>query len=147
MFYFDDFDSKFGFSDGEAVPPDAEEKLKLYVKYINMVANKMESKCLAFAYYRPGVHNPYLIMYVNKANVEEMAKTLDVDLYESLTRGDSDLNGMITEDILRKPDEAMESAIEFCYDLDLDYAVVTTVTLDEGQVARIEEDIEENDFN
>lgn len=71
MKYWDDFDSKFGFSDGDAVPPDAWAVRYVYVRRINKLAKKKGSAVRVFAFDRPGMHNPLIIGCCKK---EECAK-------------------------------------------------------------------------
>ena len=72
MKYWEDFISKWGFSDGEAVPPDAEALRGVYIRKINAKAAELGSAVRLFAYDRPGMHNPYLILRVMASDVRDV---------------------------------------------------------------------------
>src|SRR5439155_21668215 len=95
--------TKWGFGDGGLVPPDAESCRTVYVEALNQVAAKLGSELRAYAYDRPGAHNPFLILFREKD-----AKT---DQEE------------------REPDEPMSQAIECCGGLDLDDLVEVQVVI------------------
>lgn len=64
MRYWDDMQTKYGFSDGNAIPPDAEVCREIYVRTMNLLLEKHESKVRVMPYDRPGTHNPLLIVNV-----------------------------------------------------------------------------------
>ena len=66
MKYFDEMRTKWGFGDGGTVPPDAEACRTVYIEALNQIAAKLGSELRAYAYDRPGVHNPYLILFCEK---------------------------------------------------------------------------------
>ena len=103
MKYFDEMQTKWGFGDGGLVPPDAEACRTVYVESLNQIAAKLGSELRAYAYDRPGMHNPFLILFRGKD-----AKT---DQEE------------------REPDEPMIEAITCCNGLDLDDLVQVRVTI------------------
>jgi hypothetical protein len=66
MKYFDEMQTKRGFGDGGLVPPDAEACRTVYVEALNQVAVKLGSDLRAYADDRPGMHNPFLILFRGK---------------------------------------------------------------------------------
>lgn len=72
---YDEMTTKFGFSDGEAVPFGIEKVRKEIVGYINI---NLPPDCPveAYEYDRAGVHNWCLILYRNKETKEDVIKGL-----------------------------------------------------------------------
>jgi len=103
MKYFDEMQTKWGFGDGGLVPPDAEACRTVYVEALNQIAAKLGSELRAYAYDRPGVHNPFLILF--------RGKDAQADHEE------------------REPDEPMNEAIGCCCGLDLGDLVEVRVTI------------------
>ena len=103
MKYFDEMQTKWGFGDGGLVPPDAEACRTVYVEALNQIAAKLGSELRAYAYDRPGAHNPFLILFRGKD-----AQTDHEEL---------------------EPDEPMVEAITCCGVLDLDDLVEVQVTI------------------
>jgi len=64
MKYWEEYQSKWGFGDGDAVPPDAWALRYVYVREINRLAARNGSAVRLIAYDRGGMHNPYLICRV-----------------------------------------------------------------------------------
>lgn len=64
MKYWEEYQSKWGFGDGDAVPPDAWALRYVYVREINRLAAAKGSAVRLIAYDRGGMHNPYLICRV-----------------------------------------------------------------------------------
>lgn len=69
MKYWEEFQTKWGFGDGEAVPPDAWALRYVYVREINRLAAAKGSAVRLLAFDRGGMHNPYLICSVTAAAV------------------------------------------------------------------------------
>ena|SRR5438132_10020672 len=103
MKYFDEMQTKWGFGDGGTVPPDAEACRTVYVEALNQIAAKLGSELRAYAYDRPGAHNPFLILFGGKD-----APTDQEEL---------------------EPDKPMIDAIECCCGLDLDDLVEVRVAI------------------
>lgn len=108
MLYFDDMRTKYGFDDGNVIPPDAEARRTVYVRALNVLAEKYDSSVRAIAYDRFGVHNWCLILFAS----------LDADL----TRFD-----WHEED----PDNAMQKAIDALDD------TLTTGDVDDFVIVRV----------
>jgi len=104
MKYFDEMQTNWVFGDGGSVPPDAQACRTVYVEALNQVAAKLGSELRAYAYDRPGVHNPFLILLRGKD-----AKAVQEE---------------------RDPDEPMIEAIGCCCGLDLDDLVEVQVAID-----------------
>jgi len=117
MKYFDEMQTKWGFDDGELVPPDAEARRTVYVEALNQVAAKLGSEVRAYAYDRPGVHNPFLMVF--------RGKDAQTDHEE------------------REPDEPMIEAIACCCGLDLDDLVEVRVTIVPGYREKITQLVKE----
>ena len=117
MKYFDEMQTKWGFGDGGLVPPDAEACRTVYVEALNQFAAKLGSELRAYAYDRPGAHNPFLILFRGKD-----AQTDHEEL---------------------EPDEPMNEAIGCCNALDLDDLVEVQVTVDPGYQQKITQMVKE----
>jgi hypothetical protein len=95
MQYWDEMQSKSGFSDGEAVPECIETYRTVYLRVVNRLAEQWGSDVRALAYDRPGMHNWCLIVFRDARNPDgesvpadlgleaaiDQAHTLDVDDY------------------------------------------------------------------
>jgi len=103
MKYFDEMRTKWRFGDGGSIPPDAEACRTVYVEALNQIAAKLGSELRAYAYDRPGVHNPFLILF--------RGKDAQTDQEE------------------RERDEPMIKAIGCCSGLDPDDLVEVRVTI------------------
>ena len=122
MKYWDEFQTKWGFSDGDAIPPDARACRQVYVREINRLAARRGSQVRLLAWDRPGVHNCYLIVRVPADRVKRVKP-------ERLCSGQWDggwepRNPNWEEAV---PDEALEEAIREAFELDLDGYVETRV--------------------
>jgi hypothetical protein len=124
MKYWDEFQTKWGFSDGEAVPPDAKACREVYVREINTLAEQNRSAVRLLAWDRPGVHNCYLVVRVPA----ELVKTVPPG---KLCVGQSDRGWSPADLDWKEPadDEALAAAIREAFDLDLDAYVVTAVSV------------------
>lgn len=122
MKYWDEFQSKWGFSDGDAIPPDARACREVYVREINKLAAKKGSAVRLLAWDRPGVHNGYLIVHV----AAELVKGVPS---KKLCVGQWDGGWEPADRDWQEPtvDEAMETAIQEAFELDLDGYVEATV--------------------
>ena len=69
MRYYEEFTDKFGFSDGENVPPDADAHRELLVRLFNKRAMAIRSRVRCGAYNRPGIHNPCMVFFVRAAAI------------------------------------------------------------------------------
>ncbi len=95
MQYWDEMQSKSGFSDGEAVPECIDTYRTVYLKVVNRLAEQRGSDVRAVPYDRPGMHNWCLIVFRDAHNLDgesvsadlaleaaiDQAHTLDVDDY------------------------------------------------------------------
>ncbi len=120
MRYWDDMRTKYGFSDGGAVPDGAEVYRAVYIRAVNQLAEQLGSGVRATAYDRAGVHNWCLILFydVNDLSghtLDELAEPLDISAAEVL-----------------EPDEAMDEAVRQAYLLDLDSFVQVSVDLSDN---------------
>src|SRR5205814_7885070 len=104
MKYFDEMRTKWGFGDGGTVPPDAEACRTVYVEALNQIAAKLGSELRAYAYDRPGMHSPILILFCGK--------------------------DALTDEGERDPDEPMIAAIGCCRELSLDDLVEVQVAIE-----------------
>ena len=120
MKYLDEMRTKYGFGDGGSVPADAEACRTVYVEALNRVAEKLGSTVRAYAYDRPGMHNPFLILFHRK---------------------DSPAEGEL------EPDEQMDDAIHACLEMDLDGLVEVQVTINpcyKEEIAQMAKEVYEN---
>ncbi len=106
MKYWEEMSSKFGFSDGESIPSDAEAHRSVYTQAINVLAEELGSAYRVVEYNRSGMHNWCLIVSIPKD-----ADPTDITVPEG-------------------EDEGLRRAINVAHDLMLDQYVRTEVTVD-----------------
>lgn len=116
MRFWEDMQSKWGFSDGDAVPDGVEVYRDIYIRAVNQLAGELGSSVRVVAYDRFGVHNWCLILMYKLADLHAH----DVEDFTAPT----DINAEIAQ-----TDEALEEAIRQAYELDLDSFAEVTVTL------------------
>jgi hypothetical protein len=124
--YWNEFDSKWGFNDGQSIPEDAYEARRVYVQAVNTIANGLESSVRVVAWDRPGVHNPYLIVFFERDLLASLGdfdyarpEQWPLDVYRALEQAQEAI-----------PDEAMQDAIQRAEEDDLDQYVIVTVSID-----------------
>lgn len=122
MKYWDELQTKSGFSDGDAVPPDARACREVYVREINRLAAQRGSAVRLLAYDRQGVHNCYLIVTVPAELVSAVPE-------QELCVGQWEGGWEPQDQTWNEPaaDEALEAAIHEAFELDLDAYVETRV--------------------
>ena len=69
MKYWDEYQSKFGFGDGDAMPPDAMQIRAVYVNAFNVLADAANTRNRLVALDRPGLHNCYLVRFAPKTDL------------------------------------------------------------------------------
>ena len=119
MKYWEEFQDKWGFSDGDATPPDACACRAVYVREINKLARKYKSKIRLLAWDRQGCHNGLLIMRIPLSLVKNVPVA---KLYTGAWRP-KDISWKDPTD-----DKGMERAISKAFDMDLDQYVTTKVS-------------------
>ena len=120
MLYWDEMRSKWGFNDGSSIPSDAEPRRDVYIKAVNVLAEKLNSNYRVAPYNRLGMHNWCLIVNVPK----------DIDITDVAAVARSEDH----EDI------QLNEAIQQCFELNLDQFFTVTVTIDqEGMNAFLEQ--------
>lgn len=123
MKYWEEMQSKWGFGDGDATPPDAYECRAVYVEAVNVLAERLGSAYRYEAYDRGGLHNDCMIA------TRRADQTLDQAFAEHGGEGD---------------DEAMRDAVRVADELGLDQFVqVRVVTAMEG-LAQLLDDLDDD---
>jgi len=123
MKYWEEYQSKWGFGDGDAIPPDARACREVYVREINKRAAARGSAVRLLAFDRTGMHNCYLILRVAAEQVRDVPpELLCKGPWEGGWSMPTDSGWTETPD-----DEAMEEAIQEAFELDLDQYVETEV--------------------
>jgi|GEM_PF-1390612 hypothetical protein len=117
MRFWEEMQSKYGFSDGNVVPDGADLYRTVYIRAVNQLAEQLNSRVRAVAYDRAGVHNWCLILFFNLIHL--IGRT-PADLTESADALDGDV---------QSPDEAMNEAIQQAYLLDLDSFIEVSITV------------------
>ena len=107
MRYWEDFQSKGGFDDGDNVPPDAQALRYVYVREINKLAAKLKSKVRLVAFDRCGMHNCLLI---RRIAAKAVRKVPELDLCSGAYSGQLGAGGSNWED--PEDDEFMTQAID-----------------------------------
>lgn len=123
MKYWEEFQSKWGFGDGDSIPPDACAIREVYVREINKLAAKRGSGVRLMAYDRSGMHNCYLITRVLLGLVKGIAPNR---LCIGQFRGGFDIPVKYRNLPPPEDDSAMKKAIQEAYDMNLDSYVQTT---------------------
>jgi len=123
MKYWEDFQSKWGFEDGDAVPPDAYLLRQVYVRELNRELLKRKSGVRLLAWDRPGMHNPLLIVRILAESVRKVPLGR---LCVGQMAGGYDPEPGWQEP---EPDTVFDQVIEAAQELDLDGMVETRVTL------------------
>jgi hypothetical protein len=118
MRFWDDMQTKYGYSDGDATPDGVEVYRTVYIRAVNRLAEQLGSRVRAVAYNRFGVHNSCLIILYRLCDLE--GQECDLTLHTDLAAGEA------------APDEAMGEAIRQAYELDLDNFVQVFVTIDDN---------------
>lgn len=116
MRFWEDMQSKYGFSDGNAVPDGVEIYREVYIRAVNKLAEQLGSGVRAAAYDRFGVHNWCLILMHSLSDLQAHG------IQDFTTH--TDIPAETTE-----ADEAMEEAIRQADELELDSFVEVMVTL------------------
>jgi hypothetical protein len=116
MRFWEDMQSKWGFSDGNAVPDGVEVYREVYIRTVNKLAEQLGSSVRLVAYDRFGLHNWCLILIhqlsdLQARGIENFAAHVDIDANTVGT------------------DEAMEEAIRQADELELDGFVEVSVSL------------------
>ena len=123
MKYWEDFQSKWGFEDGDSVPPDALLLRQVYVRELNRELRKRKSGVRLLAWDRPGMHNPLLIVRILAESVRKVPLGR---LCVGQMAGGYDPEPGWQEP---EPDTVFDQVIEAAQELDLDGMVETRVTL------------------
>ena len=123
MKYWEEYQSKYGFGDGDATPPDAYALRTVYVREINKLAAERGSVVRLLAWDRNGCHNTWLIIRVQAALCRDVpAKRLCVGQIEGGWQP-KNLDTWVEPDA----DEIMLQCIADAHDMELDSYVTTTV--------------------
>ncbi len=75
MKYWEQYQSKWGFGDGDATPPDAVQVRAVYIHVFNTLAQQAGTGQRLLPYDRPGMHNPWLVFAVPAATLPAIAGT------------------------------------------------------------------------
>ena len=73
MKYWEEYQSKWGFGDGDASPPDAVQVRAVYVHAFNTLARLAGISQRLLPYDRPGMHNPWVVFTVPAATLPVIA--------------------------------------------------------------------------
>jgi hypothetical protein len=119
----EDYQSKWGFSDGDSVPPDALMIRQVYVRELNRMLARRKSAVRLLAFDRPGMHNPLLIVRVSS---DAVCGVPERKLYLGQLNGGWEPKGEWQEP---EPDAAYESVLAEAEGMELDSLVETTVSL------------------
>ncbi len=76
MKYWEDFQTKFGFGDGDEIPRDAWHVRYVYVRELNKLLKANGSSVRVCAYDRGGCHNPMLILPIPATVADSVSETV-----------------------------------------------------------------------
>lgn len=124
MDFWNDMRSKWGFSDGEAVPAEASAARSVYIRAVNRLAEMRGSAVRAVAYDRSGAHNWCLIATRTVAGLA--AAGIDPARYHEPVE---EVGGE------EEWDEAFDEAVERANELRLDECVVVAIRIEEDALA------------
>lgn len=126
MQYWGELQNKYGFNDGEFYPSGIATYRDVYIRVVNILAEKNGSQFRVLPYDRQGAHNTYLCLfyptkwfeqyYLNRITRDEIWPNTDIaDAQSSVDYWDVD--------------EAMDQSIEQAKELGLDSFVEAVVTV------------------
>ncbi|MDX1991064.1 MAG: hypothetical protein SF029_01660 [bacterium] len=118
MRFWEDMQSKWGFSDGNAVPDGIEVYREIYIRAVNKLAEQLGSSVRLVAYDRFGLHNWCLILMHRLSDLQAQG----IENFTAHVDINADTVGT---------DEAMEEAIRQADELELDGFVEVSVSLAE----------------
>ena len=132
MKYWDEMGDKFGFSDGEALPPDVWKHREVYVKIINALAESRGSGIRVVCFDRGGVHNPCMVLLVEKKYVN------DPDILAGTKSTDWEGMGIPEGQDEPMPDDILGNILDEMNDrtIDADECVHVDVRIDHDAIAR-----------
>ena len=116
MRFWEDMQSKYGFSDGEAMPDGIDVYREVYIRAVNQLAEQLNSSARVVAFNRAGVHNWCLILMHHLSD-------LQAQHIEDFT---AHVN-IVAETC--EADEGLEEAIHQANEVELDSLVEVTVTV------------------
>ncbi len=116
MRFWEDMQSKYGFSDGEAMPDGIEVYREVYIRAVNQLAEQLDSSVRVVAYNRAGVHNWCLILMHHLSDLQAQ-HIEDFTAHVNIAAETCEI------------DEGMEEAIRQANELELDSLVEVTVTV------------------
>jgi hypothetical protein len=124
MRYWEDFASKYGFSDGQAVPPDAAQARRTYVRVVNTKATKLGSKCRLVPYNRAGMHNVLIIISATTEFYYSLTEKQRVFGTTRCPEGEEE----------RGEDDELRNAIDWALEQNLDRFIQTKVTVNRKEL-------------
>lgn len=116
MRFWEDMQSKYGFSDGEAMPDGIEVYRDVYIRAVNQLAEQLGSGVRVVAFNRAGVHNWCLILIHHLSDLQAQ-HIEDFTAHVNIAAETCEI------------DEGMEEAIRQANELELDSLVEVTVTV------------------
>ena len=135
MRYYEAFIDKFGFSDGEDIPPDADAHRELLVRLFNKRAMAIRSRVRCGAYNRPGIHNPCMVFFVRAVAIRAI-RTEHLHNAEVMSQWVADADN-IAPLLVQPTDPRVTRIIEWLdNNLELDTGVWTDVEIDADTMKR-----------
>jgi hypothetical protein len=129
MKYWEDYKSKWGFGDGDSVPPDAEAYWVENMRVMNALLEKHGSGVRLVLWFRNGMHNCYLLVRVTLEQFSRLSG--DQRLGRESCEGVEELQAAEPPE-----DEGWGNALDEAFEMDGRYGfVVVDVTLDREGLA------------
>lgn len=128
MQYWNEMNTKYGFSDGESYPAGIEIFRDLYVKAVSRLAEHFGSDFRVVPYNRCGVHNYCLWFYVTKEWFESIYLPLQKSGQMWPSVGEREIRAAETS-FANAADDAMQKAVDRAFELELDNYVEVEVKL------------------
>ena len=125
--YWDDFQTKWGFGDGNSIPDGAGIYRDVYLKVVNELARRNGSRHRYVPFNRPGVHNYYLVILVPGQWFEEVYLPSQAGQEIWQAADDDVLNQYEVPE--KERDTAMRDAVAKASELYLDQYLDVTVSV------------------
>ena len=137
MKYWEEFESKYGFNEGKAFPPEAVYSRFVYINIINYLAEQYNSLTRIIPDRVPTLHNEYRISFIGVEDYNKLpdSKNTDINWEPNLK----------IEEV--EPDEIMNECICKARNLMLDDYIIVDVTIDYCELNILKTEIKNGSFD
>lgn len=122
MHYWDEMQSKWGFNDGESIPPHIDLYRSVYIQAVNAIAEELGSEYRARAYDRAGLHNWCMVVTVPKDATDPEAPGVPEGWDGALRRAIALADEMQLDDYVHTTAEIQQDELDdFLTNLEIDH--------------------------